>query len=275
MMRDEWKYYNHQLVSALPPDEIPCLENLESKDFWKNWGEYILFARWCTDFDCSIVTDWWYVIKDEPFDISLIKAKRRYEINKGRKNFDVKEILPTSYRESIYEVTIEAYSSWPEKYRPVVNKKMFMKNIDAWDKSVVIGGFDRKTGELCGYAVLNETERHVEFNVLRVRPEHEKNAINAAMVDGIIEKYNARLGKNYYINDGSRAIRHETAFQDYLEKYFGFRKAYCKLKIKYRFPFGVMIKMIYPFRSLISDKSKMGSVFSSLLRMEEISRSCN
>lgn len=46
------------------------------------------------------------------------------------------------------------------------------------------------------------------------------------MVARILEDNNDRLNKGFYINDGARSIRHETAFQDYLEKYFGFRKAY-------------------------------------------------
>lgn len=45
------------------------------------------FARWTDNFDCGYETEWWYCIKDEPFDISKINSKKRYEINKGKKNF--------------------------------------------------------------------------------------------------------------------------------------------------------------------------------------------
>lgn len=38
MTRDGWKYYNHALISALPPDKIPPLESLENRAFWKKWG---------------------------------------------------------------------------------------------------------------------------------------------------------------------------------------------------------------------------------------------
>lgn len=40
------------------------------------------------------------------------------------------------------------------------------------------------------------------------------------MVAAILEDNNHKLSTNYYINDGARSIRHETAFQDYLEKIF-------------------------------------------------------
>ncbi len=71
------------------------------------------------------------------------------------------------------------------------------------------------------------------------------------MVARILEDNNDSLNKGFYINDGARSIRHETAFQDYLEKYFGFRKAYCKLHIAYRFPVNIAVKLLYPFRKKI------------------------
>lgn len=40
-------------------------------------------ARWTSSFDCGHETNWWYVIKDTPFDINELKKKRRYEIRKG------------------------------------------------------------------------------------------------------------------------------------------------------------------------------------------------
>ncbi len=100
----------------------------------------------------------------------------------------------------------------------------------------------------------------------------EKNAINAAMVAGILEYYKDRFNGQFYINDGSRSIRHETAFQDYLEKYFEFRKAYCYLNVKYRKGFGVIVKILYPFRKHISPDTKIGSKLSAILKMEEICR---
>lgn len=274
MIKDGWKYYNHALIPALPPHVCPDLEVLNSKGFWKKWGGYPLLARWSTDFDCGEKTAWWHVIKDTPFDISTIKAKRRYEINKGKRFFEVKEISVLEYKEELYEVTVNAYSQWPEKYRPKVEKSSFMKSLDSWTNSVVFGGFEIESNKLCGYSILNETGHHVEFHVLRVNPESERKAINAAMVDAIVEKYNPRLGHDFYINDGSRAIRHETAFQDYLEKYFEFRKAYCRLRIKYRFPFGIVVSALYPFRNRINEDSQIGSPISALLKMEEIRRSC-
>lgn len=238
----------------------------------ENGGGTAILARWTTDWDCGYETNWWYVIKDTPFDINELKSKRRYEINKGKKNFIVKRINPTDYQNEMVEVTKSAYSSWPEKYRPIVDENQFKQGLSSWKNNIVYGGFDNEDNRLCAYSYLTEYSEHLEFSVLRACPESEKKGINAAMVAAIVEDYNDRLGKNFYINDGARSIRHETAFQDYLEKYFGFRKAYCKLNIMYRFPLGVMVSVLYPFRNRISADGKLGSLISGVLKMEELSR---
>ena len=162
-------------------------------------------------------------------------------------------------------VTKAAYMGWPEKYRPKVDEHDF-KKID-WNKWTVFGGFGDEDGELCGYAQLNDCGSFVEFNVLRTIPEKEKMGINAAMVAGILDYYKSRFDGQFYVNDGSRSIRHETAFQDYLEKYFDFRKAYCKLNVKYKRGMGFVISCLFPFRELLK-----GSQISSLLKMEELRR---
>ena len=275
MNTKDWKYYNHAIIPSTEPHEEPVFSDSKKESIWKiGEGGIPLLARWTTDFDCGYETGWWYVIKDTPFDISVLKSKRRYEINKGNKNFEVRRIDPLKYINQLFNVERMAFEGWPEKYRPVVKKAEFEKDITKWNKAIVYGGFDRKSNELCGYAYLQEYPKHLEFNVLRVKPESERNGINAAMVSGILEDNKDRIGSNFYINDGARSIRHETAFQSYLEKYFGFRKAYCKLHIKYRFPVNIAVRMLYPFRNKISNESRMGSLICAVLKMEECRRAC-
>lgn len=234
----------------------------------------ILLARWTTDWDCKKETEWWYIIKDKPFEISSIKAKRRYEINKGLKNFDIRVINPITMRDDIYNVTVEAYKGWPKKYRPNITKEQIYNSIESWRKNTVFGEFEKKTGKLVSYAILGEKNGYIEFSSLRTISTAEKLGANAAIIFEILNYYKERLEQGIYISDGARAIRHETAFQDYLEKYFGFRKAYCKLKIIYRPIIAIVIKVIYPFRHFFSSKSKIGSKVVAILKMEEIRRKC-
>lgn len=173
----------------------------------------------------------------------------------------------------MYKVQIEAFSAYPISYRPKVDHDVFINNIQNWYIYDVFGAFNKETNELCGYALLNAHEEYIEFNVLKTKPSTEKLAINAAIVSGILDYYKYELEHGIYICDGSRNVMHETAFQDYLEKYFGFRKAYCILHIKYGLCVGIAVKILYPFRKLLAKiNKKIFKQIVAVLKMEEINR---
>ncbi len=86
--------------------------------------------------------------------------------------------------------------------------------------------------------------------------------------------FNFKLGKDFYICDGARSTLHETAFQNYLEKYFGFRKAYCNLHMKYRLPIAIIVQLIYPFRNQIKKEGKLFSKIKTVLFFEKVARNC-
>lgn len=273
---DGWKYYNRAAIPATLPTQETNLAPLQDGSIWKIGEGGALFARWSTNFDCSEKTSWWYVVKDDPFDINLLKSKRRYEINKGNKNFEVKLIAPQEYKEDILNVQVAAFSAYPEKYRPKVDVQKFKKEIDEWPRTYrVFAAFSRENDELCGYALLREHEsKWVEFNVLKTNPKSEPLAVNAAIVYAIMEYYNEILQKGGIICDGERSVSHETKFQDYLEKYFCFRKAYCKLNIKYRSRIKLLVKIAYPFRALLKQLDGIGFIHqvNAVLKMESIIR---
>ena len=270
---NNWKYYNHALIPTKAPHEDADLEELKDGSIWNSGGKALL-ARWTSDFDCEDETEWWYVIKDTPFDISALKSKRRYEIKKGIGNFDVRIIDPMCYPEELYSITVAAFSSWPSKYRPSVEHDSFVRALEQWSDALVYGAFSKSDDKMCGYAFLKKENKCFDFQVLRVIPSYENQAINAAIVAAILEDQRAFIENGGYICDGARSIRHETAFQDYLEKYFGFRKAYCKLHVEYRKSFGWIIKIAYPFRKIVQKLRVMGpfSQLSAILTMEELIR---
>ena len=272
-----WRYYNHAMIPEGQPNTEPDLKPIESGEIWADvHGGTPLLARWINDWDCGYETNWWYVIKDEPFDLSRLKAKRRYEINKGIKSFDVKRIQPKDYMEEIYSVQVAAFADYPEKYRPKVGHDAFLKSLAGWDEGIVYGAFCRESGELAGYALLYPNgDFWLEFSVLKTKPSFEKQGVNAAIVAKILESNRHFLEECGVICDGARSINHETHFQDYLEKYFGFRRAYCKLRILYNPKIAWLIKILYPLRKMLLkfDWSGMLHQVNAVLKMEAIVRS--
>lgn len=276
MQIDGWKYYNHAIIPTTAPHEEPNMIPINDGSIWRIGGTPLL-TRWTTEFDCGYETNWWYVIKDTPFDINALKAKRRYEINKGNKNFYVREINPSEWVENIYEVAVAAYATYPKSYRPNVSHEHFVSDIKAWNFYKVYGAFSINDGLLCGYACLKKHKTYIDFCMMKAVPSHENLGLNAAMVNHILVDHANFLNDGGYICDGARSINHETAFQDYLEKYFGFRKAFCRLHITYNPKYELVIKTLYPIRKILLAGDKIGLIhqINSVLHMEEIARGNN
>ena len=274
MKIEGWKYYVRAAIPSTPPHIEVDVEPLNDGRIWNLDGKPLL-ARWDSDWDCGHETDWWYCIKDTPFDISALKSKRRYEINKGNKNFEITEIVPLEYAEELFKITTTAYETYPVSYRPVIEHDSFIESVRNWRFYKTYGAFEIESGQLCGYANLLKDGSYINFAVLKVVPEKEKLAINAAIVNKILVDHKEFLKSGGYICDGSRSIQHETAFQDYLEKYFEFRKAYCKLHIVYKPAIRRIVGITYPFRGILKKLDGLNAIrkVNALLKMEEINRS--
>lgn len=273
----DWTYYNHAMIPSTPPNIVPDLSPLKDGTIWKLEGKRVLLTRWTSDFDCGKETNWWYVIADKPFNLQSIKAKRRYEINKGLNNFEVRKINPADYTEDIYEIQVAAFSAYPEKYRPTVDHDSFIENVSHWQKENVYGAFHKENGKLCGYSYITIKSNFINFDVLKTIPSYEKYGLNAALVYRLIDDCNELLSNGGFICDGERSINHETAFQDYLEKYFNFRKAYCTLNIAYNPKIKWLVKMLYLFRKLLLKFDNISKIHlvNALLKMEHIIRMQN
>ena len=275
MIIGDWTYYNHGWIPICAPHKTPDVSYLESGSncLFKKGG---VLARYTTEFDCGYETEWWYVILDRPFDISTLKSKRRYVIKQGVKNFEVMRIDPEKYKEEIYSVAVKAFSAYPQKYRPHLDREKFLYEISRWtsDDFTVYGAFFKESGEMIGYTMLTEKEEYIDFSVIKTNPDYEKMQVNAALVYKIVTDYALQIEQGKYICDGARNILHETHFPDYLEKYFGFRKAYCKLHIKYPKKLGWLIKMLYPIRKILKKFDSIGTIhqLNGVLVMENIVR---
>ena len=270
-----WKYYNHAAIPDCEPHEEPDLKPIENGSVWK-MDRYPLLARWTSDWDCKRETEWWYEIKDEPFDISKLKSKRRYEITKGNRNFNVVEIDTSLYVDELLNVTKLAYEAYPKSYRPEINIEKFTYSMKKPHYFKTYGAFSYHDNALCGYIQLDKTGQQINLIVMKAIPMQERNGINAAMIYKVLSDLSDHL-KYGYICDGHRSINHETAFQDYLEKYFGFRKAYCNLHIRYRTWFGIVMGILKKGQCIINkfNKNKIGHMITVLLEMDRIARTAN
>lgn len=280
-MDGNWKYYNHAIVTATAPHVPPDTSWMKDRRKWKEYseGSYALFARWSTDFDCEEPTQWWCVIKDTPFDLMSLKSKQRSMVSKGIKLVDVRAIVPADYAEPMADILIKAWRSYDASYsegndRARLTGEFSELRKDRLGNAEYLGAFLKETGQMIGYAIYHLYDDWVEYSVVKTDPEYLNTQVNAALVYYGLERYLKRDGVRYVI-DGWRSLVHETNYQDYLEKYFGFRKAYCRLHIRYRWWVKALVYALYPFRSQIKKMSgnKLMYHLWCTLHQEEIHRS--
>ncbi len=271
-MKEDWKIYNHALIPNTPPHEVPNTDELKNGKILKK----VLFARYTTDFDCGYETEWWYLIKDDEVDLSKLPSKKRYEITKGLKYCEVRKISINDYLEELYKVYYEAFSSYKKVGKPQCKKSFFEEyRLNDINKNIELYGvFLKENNELVGYSLNKVYDDFVELSTAKFMPKYLSKNISAALVYSMMVEY-LNLQNKKYVNDGERSIRHDTNFQDYLIKYFGFRKAYCKLNIEYNSIVKLAVSILYPFRDIIRkfNKSAIINNINSVIIMESIRRS--
>lgn len=277
-MNNEWEYYNHALVPTLPPHIDPDISWMKDSDRWKEYadGKMPLFARWVSDFDCSEETEWWCIIKDTPFDIMSLKSNRRSLITRGLKRVDVKVIIPADYAEQMSNILVKEWKYYDDSYEEENDrqkltddfKKLTMKNLG---NAEYLGAFLKDTNTMIGYAIYNLFDDWIEYSVVKTDPEYLNTQVNAALAYFGVERY-MRPGIKY-IHGGWRTMIHESNYQEYLMKNFGFRKAYCKLHIQYRPLMQIAVNVLYPLRGMIKKvKNKWIYTVWCALQQEEIRR---
>ncbi|MDG4515442.1 hypothetical protein [Streptococcus suis] len=267
-----WKYYQNAMLPECKPHEEVDISVFDDKKLWQKQWKKVLFAKYTSDWDCEEETGWYWCIKDDPFDMSDVKAKYRYEIRKGIENFDVKVINPSEYTDQLYDVTVDALRQYPKAYQNIPNKETFLKQIPTW-KVPTFAAFD-KMGGIVGYINMVEREEVFYFSSLRVKKECEKHFVNHALVYGMLQYYNNKLANGCYIVDGERNINHVTSFQDFLCKKFNFRKANCRLNIIYRPGLKLFVNILYNFKGILQKADNLSVVhkINGVLKMEEICR---
>ena len=269
-----WKYYNHAAIPTCAPHETPDLTPIKDGSIWKMNGKPLL-ARYTTDWDCGYDTGWWYLIKEAPFDVASLSSNSRKHIKEAFRKTEVKKIDPVEYVDALYECSHQAFL----KYKLASNEipfDVFKQNcINAAKYKIEFwAGFDLQTGALIGWINVQVHENWCEIISAKFDPRFLKLRVSDALYAGVLDFY-LNQEKKMYASSGTRSINHVTNTQEYKEQHFGYRKAYCKLRIEYSPKVTLLIKVIYPFKFLVNFVGrfvKKAHLLSAVLDMEEIAR---
>lgn len=273
MQIDGWYYYNHAAVPSTPPHVTPNTECIKNGDIWKIDGGTPLLARWTTDFDCGYETNWWYVIREAPFDVSAVSSKEQKSIRQALRKTEAKKIKMMDYLNELYECYTSAFTRYDSASVPMTLEDFteYCKKTDAEDECW--GAFELQENRLIGYMTVHIVGEVAETLAAKFDTRYLKAQASDAMYYYVLSYYLNEAGFKY-VSGGERTISHKTGTQEYKIKRFGYKKAYCKLHLVYNPKVKVFVKIAYVFRKILSlfDKIHIFHLINSVIVMERIVR---
>ena len=262
--RSSWRLYKNAWI-FLEESEENLLSKEEARSILKGKG---LMIRNTYDFDTKEETSFWFVIKDKLEDISELPFSARRNIRISERKYDFKRCEKELFINIAHPILIARQKSLKNK---TMSENDFRIMIEEYEKNCKIDYWivNEKDKEECvAFSINRIKENSCEYDFMSCKPEalHNRTHPYYGLIFSMNQYY---LGekKVKYVCDGSRTITEHSNIQDYLIHNFKFRKAYCKLKIHYKWWFGIVIKMLFPFRNLIPVRN-----IRAILKMEEYSR---
>lgn len=272
---NNFRYVNPSVIPACEPHKDLDFSNAKNGCIWNDFKENKpLFSWWITDFDCSDNTNWWYLIKEKPFCKEELHDSTNRNIRKALNRCTVKLIDPLNFKDELYDCYCDALKRYGG-YKETVNKSVFIENLekDCENNLEYWGAFSNQDGKLIGYMSVIIYKESVEFDVAKFSSAYMNLRPSDAIYATVLDNYlNVRGFK--YVSSGSRSINPFTNTQDYKERTFGYRKAYCKLHLIFNPKYHLLIKCLYPFRKILIhlDFIPCFHRYNKALRIKEISR---
>lgn len=258
LYRKAWRYDG-------PPHEEPQLSKKKRKALLKQGG---LLVRNTYEFDKPEETKFWYIIKDDFGGFEELPSNERNEVRRAQKSLRFELVDPEIIKKEGWRILKATYDDYAISDR-TMNETVFQqylshcfeRHFDYW------GVFDQD--RMIGFCtVWIWSPDSCEYGLIGILPEYKHN--NTYPYYGLFYRMNEYylVEKGFrYVADGARSITGHSRIQDDLVKNFRFRKAYCQLEITYQWWVRLAVKILYPFRKLISAPQ-----VKAVLNMESMTR---
>lgn len=247
---DTYHLYKHAWVYYGPANCEKQLSITEAESFLKIDG-WMLRNNY--DFDCPMKTNFWYVIKDSFNGLQDVPSKYRSRVKKAIEAFDIKIVSREYIIENGYEVYVRAAENYRIKAQ-VPSYEEFKKRIMAEDGVFDLWGcVHKESGRLAAFAINHIIDNTVDYQTMKYHPDFLSKLHPSYGLIYEMNRYYLEEKKMLFVNDGSRSITEHSNIQPFLEEKFQFRKAYCHLKIYYKWWFGIIVRCLYPFRGIIKN----------------------
>lgn len=254
MLNKDFFIYRHAWRYNGSPDCEPELSNTQCKDLLKEGGWMV---RNTFDFDCKNETSFWYIIKDSFDGLEELTSNVRRKIHKAGQYYEYKRIDYQTIKDYGYPIIQSTFVDYKVKDR-MMNENVFNKYLDYCSKNKFDywGIYNKATQELVGFCMVHIWDNCCEYGVTAIWPEYKRNATYPyyGLYHTMNEYYLGEL-KHKYVTDSARSITEHSNIQPYLEQNFNFRKAYCKLRMSYKWWFGIIVRLLYNFKAIIPSRN--------------------
>ena len=248
-MKYKYQLYKHAWRFSENPQTERMLTSIEAKEILQQAG---LLIRNTYDFDCKENTQFWFVIKDKFGELEELSTKTRNQVRHGLKNYHIRRIDTQELLESGYDIYLSAANSYRVK-SVIPAKEDFIRIVK--QENMEFWGAWNESNSLRAFAINKVNEgSYCDYQTLKAYPLDMKNYVYYALIYEMNRHY-LQERNMLFVMDGARSITNHSNIQPFLEEKFHFRKAYCHLKIYYRWWFGWIVKILYPFKHLIKNNN--------------------
>lgn len=259
LYRNAWRY------EAAPHEEQP-LEESQCKALLKQGG---LLVRNSYGFDQKEESHFWFVIKDKFEGLEELNTRDRNKVRHAFEMFDYRIITHEILKQQGYAITKETFDDYPISDRKM-DEKIFAQFIEERSGAGFEhwGIFEKGTENMVGYGIIHCWEACCELGATGIMTAYKRNA--SYPYYGLYHFWNQHYLQERqfkYISDGARTITEHSNIQDFLEQHFGYRKAYCQLAIHYQWWMRMAVRVLYPFRKIITFPR-----IKAILNMESMQR---
>ena len=252
---NKWHYYQKGIISSAADYENVKLSSSEVKELFAHFkGSF--FIRYISDFDNGKEGNMWSVIRDGAFELEQLPSKTRNMVRRCLKSCEVKLV---DYTEIVKDGGFNIYLSEYRRFQ----KKGFSKLPESEEKWIKGKQESASRGEeywgvynegkLIAYGIVDIKGAEANLVTWKCNYEDNNNLLypSYGLVYEMTHHYLNR-GDIKYVNDGSRTLTQHSSVQDFLESKFGFRKAYCKLNVVFKWYVKIMVILISPFERFIN-----------------------
>jgi hypothetical protein len=200
-----------------------------------------------------------------------VPSKHRCEIRRGLKNCEVRRVDAEFVSQQGYAVYAKAHQRYRGRAQPAWDKRAFRAHFESAkgfeDITHFWGAFHE--GRLIALAANDVYERiEATYWMIKLDPDYLKLYPAYALLHTMNEYYLAQQGFQY-VNDGWRALVHQTDVQEFLIQKFAFARRHRRLEAFFRPPLGLLIRGTYPLRRVLS---KVDTRLAALYTLERIRR---